>query len=150
MVRLDADLKITQNDYKKVKDIYTELYNWYPQIPYFVSFIAELNKRIDFDVEKIRFSPNIHIRSSDGTITKIGIRAYSDVCRYTSFEKQINKNSNYKKKSDEIYREDYLISRLGNGYEEFDVKASVPRVARAINKNKPMGTNQITGKLLHQ
>ena len=140
MVRLDADLKITQNDYKKVKDIYTELYNWYPQIPYFVSFIAELNKRIDFDVEKIRFSPNIHIRSSDGTITKIGIRAYSDVCRYTSFEKQINKNSNYKKKSDEIYREDYLISRLGNDYEEFDVKASVPRVARAINKNKPMGT----------
>ncbi len=138
-VRLDADLKITKDDYKTIKNIYTELYSWYPQIPYFISFVDELNKRIAFDAEKIRFSPNIHI-NDNGTITKIGIRAYSDVCRYTSLEKQINKNSNYKKKSDEIYREDYLISRLGNDYEEFDVKASVPRVARAINKNKPMGT----------
>lgn len=138
-IRLDAEIGVKADDYERIDDIYNALFQLYPQMLYFINEAKELNKNIPYEEEKIHFYPSLKI-DSYGTLKKVGIRANSLICQYTSYDKQIEIDSNYIKDEKSKYREDYLDKRLGKNYEEFDVRASVPRVARAMHCNQPMGS----------
>ena len=100
--------------------------------------VNDLNSKIQFSEEKIRFIPKIH-RSKTKKVSKISIRTTSPICSYVSLEKQLKDNPNYIPKHRAKYRETYLSQRLGENYKEFDIKSSVPRTAHAmlLYGNKP-------------
>lgn len=138
-IKLDAQLSIEDYKYERVSNLYNALFRLYPQMQYYINEVKKINEMINYEEEKIHFYPSLNINGK-GTLKKVGIRAYSEVCQYTSFDKQQELDENYVKDSSKIYREDYLKKRLGDPYDYFDVKASVPRVARAMRCHKPMGS----------
>ena len=111
-------------------EITLSLYNQYPLVLHYQRLTDKLNVELPQE-EKIKFIPKI-LRRKNGSVSRISIRATNTVCTYTSLEKQLKEDPNYKVKRNVEYREPYLAKRLGANYKEFDVKASVPRVARAM------------------
>lgn len=114
------------------EQIMSSLHDQYTLLLPYQLLVCKLNKQIEAEEEKIKFTPKIHF-SKKGKTTKISIRATSSICSYTSIEKQKGKNPNFVPKKGGKYREPYLSKRLGPNYQEFDVKASVPRVAHAMH-----------------
>ena len=69
------------------------------------------------------------------------MRATSNVCGLKSIEKQKKNDAKFIPDVDRLYREEYLKGRFGE-YEEYDVKASVPRVSRAMIHNGDTGNSR--------
>jgi len=113
------------------EQVLRSLHDNYSLLLVYELLVNDLNKNIKFEEEKIKFSPKIHC-SETGRITKISIRATSSICSYTSIEKKLKRNPAFVPESKIKYREHYLEKRLGKNYKEFDIKASVPRVAHAV------------------
>jgi len=111
-------------------EIILSLYNQYPLVLYYQRLTDKLNIELPQE-EKIKFIPKVR-RRKNGSVSKISLRATNTICTYTSIEKQLNEDPNYIIKRNVEYREPYLAKRFGPNYKEFDVKASVPRVARAM------------------
>lgn len=101
----------------------------YPQIAYYRSIVEELNKTTCTASNAIKFEESIK-RSRSGNITKIGIRATQWLSCFPSINKE-----HIKKYSDGEFRENILRKNWSN-YDEYDVKGSVPRIARFINLNE--------------
>ena len=122
--------------------IVTMLYKKYPLFHY-QCLADSLNENAEHE-EVIRFEPKFTMttRKRLGIVReeyrKISIRATSSVCSKTSLKKQQKlaekRGRKYKRELNRDYREDYLYRKLGNDRDEndeFDVKASVPRIAHA-------------------
>ena len=138
-VSFDSRLQIHQ-DYSD-SEATEALLKAHPCIPYYANLVKQLNSIIIRGEEKIRIETIPH-RSPKGKITKLSIRAYSEVCSFKSIEKQKEKS---KEKGIEFvvdpnttYREYYLAERFGE-WEEYDIKGSVPRVSRAKANKGDMG-----------
>lgn len=137
----NANLRINVNKYTE-EDIANSVYYHYPLIPYYQYLTKFMNHRISNPNEKIRFNLSFKYSESLNYITKISIRATNDICPKKSYEKQEKKckRQNIPCIKDETiqYREDYLNERFGE-YEEYDIKASVPRVAHCMAFDDGMG-----------
>lgn len=97
----------------------------YPQLKHYQEIAEKLNLKEEDDDYVIRFEPQIE-RNDKGMITNVSIRATSDFCSRKSREKHPNLPWHFK------CREDYLDETLGPGWEEYDVKGSVPRIAHFL------------------
>lgn len=133
---LSLDSKLQIHEAYSFDEIRKILLQRYFYIPYYQHVVEIFNEKISRYDEKIDFDIKPKY-SKRGKITKLKIRAFSNTCILKSWEK-------YKKKCELLgidavvdpnikYREQYLKERFGE-YEEYDVHASVPRVARAIKK----------------
>lgn len=113
----------------------------YPYYTHYEQVVEFLNANICNDYEKISFriSPK---RSKKNKITKISIRAFSEVCLLKSLEKLEKKchmsSSEMVVDPNILYREQYLADRFGQ-WEEYDIKGSVPRISRAMANQGNMG-----------
>lgn len=134
-----------------MEQIETKLYEIYP-IQYYQEIAHTLNEDIPLE-EHIIFQTKYKIingkrkASQRPCITKISIRATNSICYKKSRKKQTKISNKDGESCDRVsnndYREDYLARVLGEGRDEedeFDVKASVPRVAHATHfPNDGMG-----------
>ena len=133
-----TELRINSDEYTD-KEIESCLFLRYPSIRYYKNLVDWLNKSIYRAEEKILF--DISIRRTPKRISKIGIRAFSDVCYYKSIikeNKKLAEGENVRINVDAQYREYYLNNRFGE-FEEYDVNASIPRVSRAMLSGGDLG-----------
>ena len=114
------------------------LLDYYPYYQYYMDLAEELSETAEPE-EQIRFSPNIQLSKGSGKqFIKVSTRATCHLCSKTNLKKQKKiaeaHGRSYYVIAGKEYREDYLDKHLGpdrDENDEFDVNASVPRVAHA-------------------
>lgn len=127
-VKIGKNIRLKDVEDEEVLDV---AYNKYPQFTdYNLNIVPQLNKRsLVFD--QTYFQPKLH-KSKSGMITSIGARAYNPLCLFHSYEKH---KEDENPKPYEGSREQMLDYSFGE-WEEYDVKGSIPTVARFINKGE--------------
>ena len=137
----NSQMCIDMTEHSKIQ-IEEKLYELYP-LEYYQELADSLNEDVEA-AEFIKFVPSFSIcqRNQNGRkrayTTRIGIRATNSICPKPSIKNQ-NKIAErtgiqFVKDPNVEYREDYLSRILGddrNDNDEFDVRASIPRVAHA-------------------
>ena len=106
----------------------------YPQIKDYQYKVEKLNSHEEDDFYLIRFNPKV-TRDKNGHVKNVSIRATSDFCSVKSREKHPEFPWYIK------CREDYLDEDLGIGWEEYDVKGSVPRIAHFLHTGEWLDEN---------
>ena len=115
---------------KEVSDdvIMEILFDKYPCLADFSAKVESINAVVN-EGAAIWFKPTI-TRAKSGTVTKVGIRAYTIFSYLKSYLKDREKPIPY-----EGTRESVFDKIFGQGnWVEYDVHGSVPRVARLVNK----------------
>ena len=98
----------------------------YPQLKHYQEIAEYLNLREEEDDYLITFKPKVE-RDKNGNIKNVSIRATSYFSNMKSREKHPNLPWYIS------CREDILDKDLGLGWEEYDVKGSVPRIAHFLH-----------------
>lgn len=125
-------------DFRKIKkkelpqnisdfDVFVSLVKKYPQLLDYQDIVMKLNKEME-EKHKITFEPTIERKN--GFVSNIGIRASAPFMCRKSKEKAIQRGE--KLKDDKSYREDELDIEFGKGWQEYDVKGSVPRISHLM------------------
>ena len=109
------------------------LYKKYPMVRDYAEIADRLNLNYQHLFAQIQFEPKFTRGKKSNDITGIGIRATCPLCYMHSYEKHKNDEEPLPY---EDSREQFLTDLVFNDeFEEFDVKGSIPTIARFINKD---------------
>jgi hypothetical protein len=119
-----------------LSDLECALYETYGIKHFFDKMVIELNESLPL-LEKIRYRFNFESTKLNHTKTKI-----RGTCSMTNYRKKRNeKPAPEVDMQDERSREEYLDDRLGEGWEEYDVKSSISQVNYLLNNGVWMGND---------
>lgn len=103
------------------------VYDRYPQIEYVQNLLAEMNSSLEDHEHWFATSLSVNSKNLEDDMCKFSCRAYSELCGVRKVQKF----------PDELCRNDLLDEYFGKGcWEEFDLNASIYRIARSCRDGK--------------
>ena len=103
------------------------VYDRYPQIGYIQNLLAEMNSCLEDHEHWFATSLSVNSKNLEDDMCKFSCRAYSELCGVRKVQKF----------PDELCRNDLLDEYFGKGcWEEFDLNASIYRIARSCRDSK--------------